>query len=69
MSRLALAAIRLYRRFLKPLLPPACRHVPSCSVYAEYAIRKYGFLRGGFRAAGRILRCNPLFRGGYDPVP
>jgi len=68
-SRLALAAIRFYRRFLKPWLPPVCRHVPSCSVYAECAIRRYGFLKGGLRAAARILRCNPLFRGGYDPVP
>lgn len=68
LARGALLGIVLYRRLIKPWLPPACRHVPSCSVYAECAIRKYGFLRGGGRALLRILRCNPLFRGGYDPV-
>lgn len=68
LARLAFAGIRAYRRILKPWLPPVCRHVPSCSVYAECAIRKYGFFRGGLRAALRILRCNPLFKGGYDPL-
>lgn len=68
LTRLALLSVRGYRRFVSPYLPRACRFVPSCSVYAECAIRKYGVFRGGLLAAKRILRCNPLFDGGYDPV-
>lgn len=46
----------------------ACRFTPTCSEYAQEAIRKYGIIRGGFLSFKRILRCNPLFPGGYDPV-
>ncbi len=48
---------------------PCCRFVPSCSSYAVEAIDTYGALKGGFMALKRILRCNPLCKGGYDPVP
>ena len=64
----ALAVIGAYRRFASPLLPPACRFLPSCSEYGAMAIERYGFLRGLLLAASRLLRCNPLCRGGYDPV-
>jgi len=66
---LALHAIRVYRRFVSPLLPPSCRFVPSCSEFGYEAIAKYGIIKGGRLAAWRILRCNPFTRGGYDPVP
>ncbi|MBA2519661.1 MAG: membrane protein insertion efficiency factor YidD [Chloroflexia bacterium] len=66
---LALGMIRLYRRFVSPLMPPACRFVPSCTEFGYEAIAKYGIIRGGRLAAWRILRCNPFTRGGYDPVP
>ena len=69
MKRLILAALRAYKIVLSPLLPPACRFTPTCSVYAYQAVERYGPLRGGFMALKRILRCNPLFAGGYDPVP
>ncbi|MDQ3412736.1 MAG: membrane protein insertion efficiency factor YidD [Chloroflexota bacterium] len=69
MTWLALGMIRLYRRFVSPLMPPACRFVPSCSEFGYEAIAKYGIIRGGRLAAWRILRCNPFTRGGYDPVP
>jgi hypothetical protein len=49
--------------------PRVCKYEPSCSRYAEEAIRRYGPLRGTALAAWRLLRCNPLSRGGYDPVP
>ncbi|MFT8645361.1 membrane protein insertion efficiency factor YidD [Gluconacetobacter sp.] len=62
-------AIRVYQRFVSPLLGPNCRFVPSCSEYAQDAIRTYGPLRGAFLAGWRILRCNPWNIGGYDPVP
>ncbi len=64
----ALALIGAYRRFVSPLLPPACRFFPSCSAYGALAIERHGIRRGLLLAARRLLRCNPLSRGGYDPV-
>jgi putative membrane protein insertion efficiency factor len=61
--------LRAYKRFVSPLLPPACRFVPTCSEYAQEAVERYGVMRGGALAAWRLLRCHPLARGGYDPVP
>jgi uncharacterized protein len=64
-----LVVIRGYQVVLGPLLPPACRYVPSCSVYAVEAVERHGPWRGGWLAMHRILRCHPFRRGGYDPVP
>jgi len=61
--------IALYQRLLSPLLPPACRFHPSCSSYAREAIAVHGAAKGSLLAAWRILRCQPLCRGGLDPVP
>jgi uncharacterized protein len=66
---IALAVLRGYKRFVSPVLPPACRFVPTCSEYAAEAIEKHGVLRGGTLAARRIIRCGPWHPGGYDPVP
>lgn len=66
--RALIAPIRAYRRFLSPLLPPACRYQPSCSVYAMQAIELHG-VYGVWLGLLRILRCQPMFPGGYDPVP
>ena len=66
---IAVGIIRLYQLILSPLLPPACRFYPSCSHYGLQAIEIHGVLRGSCLTAGRILRCQPLSRGGYDPVP
>ena len=66
---LALLIIALYRRAISPLLPPACRFVPSCSEYGYEAVARYGILAGGRIAVWRILRCNPFGGSGYDPVP
>jgi putative membrane protein insertion efficiency factor len=68
-TRLALAALRFYKRAVSPLLPGACRFAPTCSQYAYEAIARYGVGRGGWLAAKRLLRCHPLSKGGYDPVP
>jgi hypothetical protein len=61
--------IRLYRDALSPLARGACRHEPSCSAYAEEAVRRHGALRGGWLALTRLARCRPLGTHGYDPVP
>jgi putative membrane protein insertion efficiency factor len=61
--------ISLYRRYLSPFLPPTCRFQPTCSAYAEEAIDRHGSVRGSWLAFCRILRCQPLARAGYDPVP
>ena len=61
--------IRLYRYFVSPILVPACRFHPSCSVYAEQALEEHGVLRGGWLAARRVCRCGPWHPGGVDPVP
>ncbi len=62
------ALIRFYQWFVAPLVPPACRFLPSCSDYGAAAIERHGLLRGGLLTARRLLRCHPLSRGGFDPV-
>lgn len=63
---MAVALLAAYKRWLSPLLPPACRFTPTCSVYAAQAITKYGLLKGGTKAVWRILRCHPFNPGGVD---
>lgn len=65
----AVLPIRIYQKTLSPLLPPACRFEPRCSQYAIEAIMRHGIIKGGILAAWRILRCQPLSAGGFDPVP
>ncbi|HEY8417551.1 MAG TPA: membrane protein insertion efficiency factor YidD [Limnochordales bacterium] len=65
---LLIGLIRLYRRVVSPLFPPRCRFYPSCSEYAEQAVRRYGVLRGGWMAVVRLSKCHPFHPGGYDPV-
>jgi putative membrane protein insertion efficiency factor len=67
---LVLAPVGLYRLALSPLKrAPSCRFLPTCSEYAVEAVRSRGIIVGGALALWRILRCQPLCRGGYDPVP
>jgi len=68
-ARLFLLLIDAYRVTLSPLVGGYCRFVPSCSVYAEEAIRRHGAWRGARLAAARLLRCHPFRPGGFDPVP
>ncbi len=65
----ALGGILLYRATLAGWLGGQCRFAPTCSHYAETAIREYGAIRGGAMALWRIARCNPYGKGGLDPVP
>jgi uncharacterized protein len=64
-----LGLLWLYRRAISPALAPRCRFEPSCSAYAEQAIRTHGAAQGGWLALKRLLRCQPFARGGIDPVP
>jgi len=57
-----------YQKYISPLKKPCCRFYPSCSGYALEAIQKHGAFKGSLMAFWRILRCNPLCKGGYDPV-
>ena len=66
-ARLVTRLIRGYQTTLSPGLGPACRYLPSCSDYALQAIERYGVVRGGAMTVWRLLRCNPLSAGGYDP--
>lgn len=60
--------IRAYRYVISPMFPRRCRFYPSCSEYAIQAIETYGVFRGVFMALTRIVKCNQLSPGGYDPV-
>lgn len=67
---IVLAPVRFYRRVLSPLKrTPSCRFLPTCSEYAIEAVQKRGIVVGIGLSAWRVLRCNPLCRAGYDPVP
>ncbi len=68
MKRIAIVLLRAYKWALSPMLPAACRYIPTCSEYALEAVERHGALLGGLKAAWRVLRCHPFARGGYDPV-
>jgi hypothetical protein len=69
MRSFLVAPVRLYQRFVSPLLPQRCKYYPTCSQYAVEAIRVHGPRRGLLMAGWRLLRCNPFSNGGLDPVP
>lgn len=70
MKHLCILLVKFYRKFLSPLKGgPCCRFVPTCSAYSIEAFQKRGFFVGLILTVWRILRCNPLSVGGYDPVP
>ncbi|HWR36547.1 MAG TPA: membrane protein insertion efficiency factor YidD [Clostridia bacterium] len=69
MKSLLIGALGGYKRLISPMLPHACRFVPTCSEYAIEAVDRHGALRGAGLAFWRLLRCNPFGRSGFDPVP
>lgn len=68
-ARGAARVLAFYKRFVSPLLPPACRFTPTCSEYARDAVLRHGLGRGLALAARRLARCHPFHAGGHDPVP
>ncbi|MCM2277998.1 MAG: membrane protein insertion efficiency factor YidD [Oligoflexia bacterium] len=75
MLRLVDGLFGLYRFLLSPMIHllagpgQGCRFQPTCSEYAQQAVRRYGALKGGYLALRRIFRCNPFGGSGPDPVP
>ena len=63
-----LAALAAYKRWVSPLLPPACRYYPTCSEYMAEAVRKHGAALGVWMGLKRLARCHPFHAGGFDPV-
>jgi len=68
LERILLAAIFIYRNSLSHMMLHSCRFVPTCSAYAEEAIRRFGVASGVARTICRLARCHPLSRPGFDPV-
>lgn len=68
MKYLFIDFLRLYKTFVSPFLPSACRFTPTCSEYMTQSIEKYGVFRGVSMGFRRLLRCQPFCRGGHDPV-
>lgn len=69
MKYLVLDLISLYQATVSEVTPHSCRFQPTCSHYAVEAINKYGLVKGGWLAFQRLCHCNPLSKGGYDPIP
>lgn len=75
-KRIFIKIIRIYQKifspdtgFLKWFFPHgACRYYPTCSEYGRQSIQEHGVVKGLFYTSGRVLRCNPLAKGGYDPI-
>ena len=68
-KKIFLFLILVYQKGISPYMRPHCRFTPTCSQYAYLAIQKYGAVKGVYLAIRRILKCHPLHKGGYDPVP
>jgi len=69
MKALLLAILRIYKKWISPALPAACRYVPTCSEYAMEAVEEHGALRGTWLALRRLARCHPFGGHGVDLVP
>lgn len=58
-----------YQQGISSTTPPRCRFTPTCSNYAKECYMKFNFFKASYLTTKRLLKCNPLFKGGYDPVP
>jgi|SRR5690554_2656114 len=69
MNKLMIKIIRWYQKGISPNTIPRCRYKPTCSNYALTAYKRFNFFKATFLTVKRILKCNPLFKKKYDPVP
>lgn len=69
MNRFAIKLIKFYKSSISPNTSPKCRYIPTCSQYGLECYQKFNFFKASFLTLKRIMKCNPLFKGGYDPVP
>jgi len=69
LTAVLLLPIWIYRNCISPFTPPSCRFTPTCSEYAQEAIKKHGPFKGTWLAVKRLSRCRPGGGSGYDPVP
>ncbi|MEX0752989.1 MAG: membrane protein insertion efficiency factor YidD [Xanthobacteraceae bacterium] len=65
----ARGAVAVYRHLLAPVIGPSCRHLPTCSEYADEAFGRFGLWAGGWMTLARMLRCHPFGTSGLDFVP
>jgi putative membrane protein insertion efficiency factor len=61
--------LAFYKKCISPILPPACRYEPTCSMYMAIAVRHRGAIMGLWLGCKRLLRCQPFGGHGWDPVP
>lgn len=69
MKKFFIKLIEFYQKNISVTKPPRCRFYPTCSAYSKEAIERFGVIKGCFLTLFRFIRCNPLFKGGFDPVP
>jgi len=69
MKKIFMNIIRFYQRYISPVKGRSCIYYPTCSEYTRVSIERFGVIKGSFLGIKRVLRCNPLFKGGYDPPP
>ncbi len=69
MKTIMIKIIEFYQKYISAYLGKNCIYTPTCSEYTKEAISEYGVFKGSFMGFKRILRCHPLHKGGYDPVP
>jgi len=69
MKKVALFIIELYQKWVSPMVGQRCRFYPSCSNYSKEAFMRHGGIKALYLSCKRVLRCQPLSRGGFDPVP
>lgn len=71
MRKILINIINAYQKYISPIFKNSginCKYYPTCSEYTKQAILKYGCIKGIYKGAKRILRCNPFSKGGYDPL-
>jgi len=68
MRALTIAILRIYKRWISPVLPSACRFHPTCSEYMLQAVETHGVVRGVWLGLKRLAKCHPFHQGGFDPV-